>query len=189
MRDLLGVFVLLVGMSLGQESQKESTQPAFRVQTDLVAIPFEVRRGSRPVSDLEPSDVVLLEDGAIISPSTQPNARPVNAENGRAPASLTALSYSSARVPRAGEYALCPETLTETQTRERRRRTRTQADANVSGSWTKRTGRTSLDGRPVSLNLRVGGSIPPRRLPAIVLTAILTAIPNRVVESLRSVAL
>src|SRR5205823_5010754 len=32
-------------------------------QTDLVTVPFQVRRGSRSVSDLKPADVVLLEDG------------------------------------------------------------------------------------------------------------------------------
>src|SRR5262249_3709076 len=34
-----------------------------RAKTDLVIVPFQVRRGSRSVSDLKPSDVVLLEDG------------------------------------------------------------------------------------------------------------------------------
>jgi len=35
----------------------------FRAQTDLVTVPFQVRRGSSLVSDLKPADVVLLEDG------------------------------------------------------------------------------------------------------------------------------
>jgi hypothetical protein len=55
--------VLLVGLSLAQQPPKEPVQPAFRAQTDLVIVPFQVRRGSRSVSDLNPTDVVLLEDG------------------------------------------------------------------------------------------------------------------------------
>ena len=55
--------VLLVGLSLAQQPPKESVEPAFRVQTDLVIVPFQVRRGSRSVSDLRPSDIVLFEDG------------------------------------------------------------------------------------------------------------------------------
>jgi hypothetical protein len=52
--------VLLVGLSLAQQ---EPVPPSFRVQTDLVTVPFQVRRGSRLISDLKPTDVVLLEDG------------------------------------------------------------------------------------------------------------------------------
>jgi len=55
--------LLLVGMSVAQQTSQELTQPTLHVQTDLVVIPFEVRRGSRSVSDLQPADVVLLEDG------------------------------------------------------------------------------------------------------------------------------
>jgi hypothetical protein len=55
--------VLLVSLSLAQQPPKEPVQPAFRAQTDLVIVPFQVRRGSGPVSDLRPSDVVLFEDG------------------------------------------------------------------------------------------------------------------------------
>jgi hypothetical protein len=51
---------LLVALCLAQQ---ESGTPSFHAQTDLVTISFQVRRGSRPVSDLKPSDVVLLEDG------------------------------------------------------------------------------------------------------------------------------
>jgi hypothetical protein len=51
---------LLVGLCLAQQ---EPVTPSFHAQTDLVAVPFQVRRGSRSVSDLKPSDVVLLEDG------------------------------------------------------------------------------------------------------------------------------
>jgi hypothetical protein len=39
------------------------SQPSFHSGTDLVIVPFQVSRGSRSVSDLKPSDVVLLEDG------------------------------------------------------------------------------------------------------------------------------
>lgn len=59
----IAVGVLLVGMSLGQQTSNPPAQPALRVKTDLVVVPFQVRRGSRPVSDLKASDVVLLEDG------------------------------------------------------------------------------------------------------------------------------
>ena len=51
---------LLVGLCL---AQGEPGTPSFRAHTDLVTVPFQVRRGSRPVFDLKPSDVVLLEDG------------------------------------------------------------------------------------------------------------------------------
>ena len=69
--------LVLAGVSLAQEPPRESTQPAFRAQTDLVVVPFQVRRGSRPVSDLEPSDVVLLEDGVprAIAGFEAPSAR------------------------------------------------------------------------------------------------------------------
>jgi hypothetical protein len=52
--------LLLVGLSLAQQ---EPVTPTFHVQTDLVTVPFQVRRGSGSVSDLKRSDVVLLEDG------------------------------------------------------------------------------------------------------------------------------
>jgi hypothetical protein len=55
--------VLLVGMSLAKQTSQEPAQPTLHVQTDLVVVPFQVRRGSRSVSGLKPSDVVLLEDG------------------------------------------------------------------------------------------------------------------------------
>ena len=58
------VDLLLVGMSRAQQPSQEPSQPALHVQTDLVIVPLQVHRGSRPVSDLKPSDVVLLEDGA-----------------------------------------------------------------------------------------------------------------------------
>ncbi len=54
---------LLVGLSIAQGTPKESAQPTFRATTNLVTVPFQVRRGSRSVSDLKPSDVVLFEDG------------------------------------------------------------------------------------------------------------------------------
>jgi hypothetical protein len=62
-RRTIATAVLLVGLSFAQQPPKEPAQPAFRVQTDLVTVPFQVRRGARSVSDLKPSDVVLLEDG------------------------------------------------------------------------------------------------------------------------------
>lgn len=52
--------VLLVGLGIAQQ---EPVTPSFHVQSDLVTVPFQVRRGSRSISDLKPSDVVLLEDG------------------------------------------------------------------------------------------------------------------------------
>jgi hypothetical protein len=52
--------VLLVGLSFAQQELGTTT---FHTQTDLVTVPFQVRRGSRSVSDLKRSDVVLLEDG------------------------------------------------------------------------------------------------------------------------------
>jgi hypothetical protein len=55
--------ILLVGMSLAERTSQEPAQPTLQVQTDLVVVPFKVQRGSRWVSDLKPSDVVLLEDG------------------------------------------------------------------------------------------------------------------------------
>lgn len=57
--------VLLAGLGLAQQEQvtSASVTPAFHAQTDLVTVPFQVRRGSRSASDLKPSDVVLLEDG------------------------------------------------------------------------------------------------------------------------------
>jgi hypothetical protein len=56
----LAAAVLLVGLCLAQQ---DPAQPSFHAQTDLVTVPFQVRRGSRSASDLKPSDVVLLEDG------------------------------------------------------------------------------------------------------------------------------
>jgi len=52
--------VLLIALCLAQQ---EPVTPSFHTQTDLVTVPFQVRRGSRSASDLKPSDVVLLEDG------------------------------------------------------------------------------------------------------------------------------
>src|SRR5215467_8794793 len=59
----IAIALLLVGMSVAQQNSQEPAQPTLHVQTDLVVIPFKVQRGSRPVSDLTSSDVVLLEDG------------------------------------------------------------------------------------------------------------------------------
>src|SRR5688572_29447932 len=63
------VLSLVIAGAVGGHAQSQqipagSGQPAFRAGTDLVVVPFQVRRGSRPVSDLKSSDVVLLEDGA-----------------------------------------------------------------------------------------------------------------------------
>jgi hypothetical protein len=52
--------VLVVGLCFAQQ---EPVTPSFHARTDLVTVPFQVRRGSRSVSDLKPADVVLLEDG------------------------------------------------------------------------------------------------------------------------------
>lgn len=51
--------MLLVGLCLAQEP----APPSFRTQTNLVTIPFQVRRGSHSATDLKASDVVLLDDG------------------------------------------------------------------------------------------------------------------------------
>jgi len=59
----IAIAALLVCMSLAQQTAQEPAQPALHVQTNLVVVPFQVRRGSRSVSDLKPSDVRLLEDG------------------------------------------------------------------------------------------------------------------------------
>jgi hypothetical protein len=50
----------LLGLSLAQQ---EPVPPSFHTQTNLVVVPFQIRRGSHSVSDLKPTDVVLLEDG------------------------------------------------------------------------------------------------------------------------------
>src|SRR6516165_6412019 len=60
---MVAIGVLLASMSAGQQISQEPAQPTLHVQTDLVVIPFQVRRGPRSVSDLKSSDVVLLEDG------------------------------------------------------------------------------------------------------------------------------
>jgi hypothetical protein len=52
--------LLLVGVCLAQQ---EPVTASFHAQTDLVTVPFQVRRGSHSVSDLRPADVMLLEDG------------------------------------------------------------------------------------------------------------------------------
>lgn len=52
--------VLVVGLCLAQQNL---VIPSFHTETNLVTVPFQVRRGSRSVSDLKPSGVVLLEDG------------------------------------------------------------------------------------------------------------------------------
>jgi hypothetical protein len=57
---IIAASVLLVGLCLAQQ---QPVVPSFRAETKLVTVPFQVRRGSRSVSDLKPSDVVLLEDG------------------------------------------------------------------------------------------------------------------------------
>lgn len=60
---LIAAGLLLAGLSFAQQAAQESVQPTLRVQTNLVVVPFQVRRGSRSVSDLKRSDIVLLEDG------------------------------------------------------------------------------------------------------------------------------
>jgi len=60
-------FVVIAGLlavvSRAQQDLQAPVQPVLRVQTDVVVVPFEVRRGSRSLTDLKSSDVVLLEDG------------------------------------------------------------------------------------------------------------------------------
>lgn len=54
--------VLLAGLAVPQQEPVPAPSvPAFHAQTDLVTVPFQVRRGSR--ADLKSSDVALLEDG------------------------------------------------------------------------------------------------------------------------------
>ena len=60
---MVALAIGVMTVAQGQETPKESPQLAFRAQTDVVVVPFQVRRGSRPVSDLTSADVVLLEDG------------------------------------------------------------------------------------------------------------------------------
>ena len=65
MRALCLSLVLTGAVAVHAQPQQIPEQPgqsAFRARTDLVVVPFQVRRGSRPVSDLKPSEVVLLED-------------------------------------------------------------------------------------------------------------------------------
>jgi hypothetical protein len=59
--------VLLVGMSLAQQTPQEpAAQPTLRVQTDLVVVPFQVRRGSRSVSG--PTALQFARTDGHISP-------------------------------------------------------------------------------------------------------------------------
>ena len=60
---IVAAAALLVSLGVEQGNPQESAQPTFRAATNLVTVPFQVRRGIRSVSDLRPSDVVLLEDG------------------------------------------------------------------------------------------------------------------------------
>jgi hypothetical protein len=60
---IVAAAALVVRLSAAQQTPRESAQPTFRAATNLVTVPFQVRRGARSVSDLNPSDVVLLEDG------------------------------------------------------------------------------------------------------------------------------
>jgi len=53
---ITAALILFAGMCVSQQG------PSFYAQTNLVTVPFQVRRGSHSV-DLKPSDVVLLEDG------------------------------------------------------------------------------------------------------------------------------
>jgi hypothetical protein len=41
------------GALLAQQASPDAGQPVLRVQTDLVVVPFEVRRGARPVSECQ----------------------------------------------------------------------------------------------------------------------------------------
>jgi hypothetical protein len=54
---------LLLALAVGLALAQEPAPPSFRGGTELVIVPFHVSRGNRFVSDLQPADVVLLEDG------------------------------------------------------------------------------------------------------------------------------
>ena len=58
------VFVLLSCMLVCGQTSQEPVGPAFHIHADLVTVPFQVQRGSHPIVDLKPEDLVLLEDGA-----------------------------------------------------------------------------------------------------------------------------
>src|SRR5579872_4551678 len=54
---------VIVSLSFAQGTAQDSAPPTFRSATNLVVVPFQVRRGQRSVSNLNPSEVMLLEDG------------------------------------------------------------------------------------------------------------------------------
>ena len=66
---VVAVSALLMSMAVAdghaqpQRTPEQPRQPAFRAGTDVVVVPFQVRRGSRPVSDLTPAEVILLDEG------------------------------------------------------------------------------------------------------------------------------
>jgi hypothetical protein len=62
-RSIMNVARIMLGMMVGMLLAQESPSPPFRAETELVIAPFHVSRGNRFVSDLQPADVVLLEDG------------------------------------------------------------------------------------------------------------------------------
>lgn len=57
------VVSVLAGVLYAEQVSPALAQPVLRVQTEVVVVPFQVRRGSRSLTDLAPADVVLLEDG------------------------------------------------------------------------------------------------------------------------------
>ena len=48
------VVSVLAGILYAEQESPALAQPVLRVQTDVVVVPFQVRRGSRSVTDLAP---------------------------------------------------------------------------------------------------------------------------------------
>jgi hypothetical protein len=73
----VGVLALGVGVSRGQQAPQEPPSVTFQAQTRLVLLSFHAARGKNYVTDLQRTDVVLLEDGKprdftiFDSPATQ----------------------------------------------------------------------------------------------------------------------
>lgn len=57
------VFFLASGVLLGQQAPPVSSPPIFRSQTELVLLSFHVTQAKHNVTELTPTDVLLLEDG------------------------------------------------------------------------------------------------------------------------------
>ncbi len=71
------IFLLTLGVALGQEPPQEPASVTFQSQTRLVLLSFHVTHGKTYITDLKRADVVLLEDGKPLnftifdSPATQ----------------------------------------------------------------------------------------------------------------------